>query len=161
MRAVLAEAVQRGRTTVGRLADELAAGCQRGTALPRRVLREIELGIRSAGEGWALDVHRSSGLPPVLWNPHLYLPDGRFLASPDAYFREVGLAWEIDSREFHFSPEDWEETLRRRADMQTAQIVVAHSPPALLWRNPVRAVGDLRGAHRLAASRPCPEIVVR
>ena len=161
VRAVIAEAVQRGRTTVERLTTELAEGSQRGSAVPRRVLRDVALGIRSVAEGWALDVHRRSDLPPMSWNPRLHLPSGRFLASPDGFISGVAMAWEIDSREFHLSPEDWEDTLRRRADMTTAQVVVAHHPPRLLLQRPEQVVADLWGAYRLAASRPRPEIDVR
>ena len=161
VRSVIAEAVQRNRTTVGRLITELAEGNQRGSALPRRVLRDVELGIRSVAEGWALDVHRSSDLPSLRWNPRLYLPTGRFLASPDGFFDDVALAWEVDSREFHLSPEDWEATLRRRADMTNAQVVVVHHPPRLLLSRPEQVVADLWGGYRLAASRPRPNVVAR
>lgn len=161
VRSVIAEAVQRQRTTVARLQQELADGSQRGSALPREVLRDVECGIRSVGEGWALDVHRRSDLPPILWNPRLFTGGGRFLASPDGFFDDVAMAWEIDSREFHLTPEEWAATLRRRADMTNAQVVVAHHPPALLLAEPARVVDDLWGAYQLAASRPRPDVVAR
>ncbi|PVZ10792.1 hypothetical protein [Actinomycetospora cinnamomea] len=160
VRAVLAEVVQKGRTTVARLRVELAAGSQRGTALPRQVLDELEAGVRSVAEAWARDLHRDSDLPPVLWNPKLYTTDGTYLAQADAYFPDVGLAWEIDSLAHHLTLEDWDATLRRRARMQAAGLVVAHTRPRRLRQEKADVVAELWGQYRLAAGRPCPDIRV-
>jgi hypothetical protein len=161
VRAVLMEAVQKGRTTVTRLSAELAAGSQRGSALPRRVLQEeLADGVRSVAEGWAHDLHAKSDLPPVLWNPRLYDASGTYIAQPDAYFPDVGLAWEIDSGKHHFLMEDWDTTLRRRARMQAHAIEVAHTRPRRLLTEPGAVVEEIRGAHRLAAARPCPDVRV-
>jgi len=158
VRAVIAEAVQRRRTTVQRLQRELAEGSQRGTALPRQVLVEVEAGVRSVGEGWAFDLHARSGLAAAMWNPRLYLPSGRFLACPDGWFDDVALAWEIDSLEFHLLPEDWDLTLRRRSAMQGEAVIVEHTRPGRLLTEPDAVVAELSAAYRLAASRPRPAI---
>lgn len=158
VRALLAEAVQQRRTTTSRLQQELDAGNQRGSGLVREVLEEIADGIRSAVEGWGRDLYAHSGLPPMLWNPRLYFPSGRFLASPDGYEPKAGLAWEQDSLEFHPPEEDG--TARRRADMVAAGVVVAHHRPGRLKREPQRVLEELRAYHRLAASRPTPDLVV-
>jgi hypothetical protein len=161
VRAVLTEAVQKRRTTVARLSAELAAGSQRGSAIPRRVLREeLADGVRSVAEGWAHDLHASSGLPPVLWNPRLYATSGTYIAEADAYFPDVGLAWEIDSGKHHFLVEDWDKTLRRRARMQAHLIEVAHTRPRRLLTEKSAVVDELWGAYRLAAARPCPDITI-
>lgn len=47
---------------------------------------------------------RDAGIPDPLWNQNLYLPDGTFLARPDAHWPYAGVALEIDSREWHLSP---------------------------------------------------------
>jgi hypothetical protein len=158
VRAVLAEAVQKGRTTVARLRAELAAGSQRGSALPRQVLDELEAGVRSVAEAWARDLHRDSDLPPVLWNPRLYDAAGTYIAQADAFFADVGLAWEIDSLAHHFTLEDWDATLRRRARMQAFGLVVAHTRPRRLRREDAEVVEELWGQYRLAAARPCPDL---
>lgn len=161
VRGVLTEAVQKRRTTTARLMAELAAGSQRGTALPRRVLQDdVAVGVRSVAEAWARDLHAASGLPPVLWNPRLYDPSGTFIARTDAYFPDVGLAWEIDSVRHHFLLPDWDETLRRRARMQAFGLVVAHTRPRRLRADSAVAVEELWGAYRLAASRTCPDLRV-
>jgi hypothetical protein len=158
--AVLAQSVQRRHTTPSRLAAELAAGSQRGTALPRELLAEVAEGIRSVAEGWAQATHRDGGLPPVLWNPRLLTPNGRFIVSPDAYFPDVGLAWEIDSVAHHFSLDDWDETLRRDALMKKHGVVVAHTRPRRLHTERSLVIDELWGAYRLAASSPTPAIRV-
>jgi hypothetical protein len=158
--AVLAQSVQQRRTTSERLAAELAAGSQRGTALPRELLAEVAEGIRSVVEGWALATDRDGGLPPVLWNPRLLAPDGTFIVSPDAYFPDVGLAWEIDSVAHHFSLDKWDETLRRDALMKRHGVVVAHTRPRRLRTERSVVIDELWGAYRLAASSPTPAIRV-
>ncbi|MCD2193230.1 hypothetical protein LQ327_07505 [Actinomycetospora endophytica] len=158
IRALLADAVQQRRSTPDRLRDELDAGNQRGSALVREVLGEIADGIRSASEGWGRDLHARSGLPPMLWNPRLYFPGGRFLASPDGYLPCVGMAWENDSLEFH--PVEEDDTARRRADMIAAGVIVAHHRPRRLRTEPERVIEELRAHYRLAASRPTPDLVV-
>ncbi|HSK60598.1 MAG TPA: hypothetical protein VK935_16255 [Actinomycetospora sp.] len=158
VRAVLAEVVQKGRTTVARLRAELAAGSQRGSALPRQVLDELDAGVRSVAEAWARELHRDSDLPPVLWNPRLYDATGTFIARPDAYFADVGLAWEIDSVAHHLALADWDETLRRRARMQAFGLIVAHTRPRRTRREKADVLEELWGQYRLAASRPCPDL---
>ena len=156
VRALLAEVLAARRTTVARLRDELEAGSQRGTGLVREVLVEVEDGIRSASEGWARDLHASSDLPPALWNPSVHRADGRLLGRPDAWFDDVGLAWEIDSLEFHPAGDD--ATARRRADFVGVGIVVVHHPPRRLRTEPRRVIEEVWSHHLLAASRPRPPV---
>lgn len=157
--AVVAEAVQRRRTTVDRLLDELEAGNGRGTAVVRDILMEVRDGIRSVAEGWGRDLHARSGLPPMLFNPRLFRRDGSFVACPDGYIAEVGLAWEHHSAEFH-PPEREDDDARRIADMVEAGIVVVTHRPRRLLREPERVLDELGAYYRLASSRPCPDLVV-
>ncbi|GAA4810099.1 hypothetical protein GCM10023200_54830 [Actinomycetospora chlora] len=156
VRALLAEVLGARRSTVARLRDELAAGNQRGSGLPREVLVEMEDGIRSASEGWARDLHAASDLPPVLWNAPLIGPDGRFLGKPDAWFDDVGLAWEIDSDEFHPNGED--ATARRHGDFVAAGAMVVHHRPRRLLTEPQRVIEEVWSHYLLAATRPRPAI---
>jgi hypothetical protein len=156
VRALLGEVIGERRSTVARLRSELESGSQRGTGLVREVLVEIEDGIRSASEGWARDVHASSDLPAVLWNPSVYRADGRLLGRADAFFDDVGLAWEIDSFEFH--PEGDDATARRRADFVAAGVVVVSHRPRRLLTEPQRVVEEVWSYYLLAASRPRPSV---
>jgi hypothetical protein len=157
--AILAEAVQRRRTTVDRLLVELDAGNQRGSALAREVLSEVKDGIRSVAEGWGRDLHGKSTLPPMLWNPRLLRPDRSFLACPDGYLPCVGMAWEHHSVLFH-PPEREDDDARRIADMVGAGVVVVAHRPRRLLTEPDRVLEELYGYYRLAASRPCPDLIV-
>lgn len=93
----------------------------------------------------ALRLARRSGLPAPLWNPRLYDARGRFLASPDAWFEEVGRAWEIDSHEFLPTPEGYDTTPDRRSTMTAAGIVVLHTRAE---QAPRPGYGDAAGAPR-------------
>jgi hypothetical protein len=160
VRAVLAEVVQRERTTPARLIAELEAGSDRGSALPREVLEAVSDGIRSVAEAKARELLRRSGLPQPMWNARLVdARTGRFIAVADAWFDEVALAWEIDSYEFHLSPADYERTMQRRVAMTAVGIaVVAHSPKRVFDRG-TQVLDDLAGNLRQARSRPRPPIV--
>ena len=158
IRAMISDALARGRTTVARLQEELEEGNQRGSGLVREVMEEIADGIRSAVEGWGRDLHAVSGLPPMLWNPTLLLPDRTFLARPDGYQVDVGMAWEQDSVEFH--PPEEDDTARRRARMVAAGVVVAHHRPRRLKTEPDLVIQELHSWYRLAASRPAPNLIV-
>jgi hypothetical protein len=150
--------VQRGRCTPAELNAELADGCGRGTRLPREVLVEISDGVQSVAEADARQIAQRSGLPAPLWNAKLYDRYGRFIAMPDAWFDGVGMAWEIDSLEFHLSPADYERTLERRSAMTAAGILVLHTLPKKL-RQRSDAMDELHRTYTIAAQRPRPEVV--
>jgi hypothetical protein len=158
VRAVLAEVVQRGCCIPGELIAELADGSGRGTRLSREVLLEISDGVRSVAEAAAREIAERSGLPAPLWNAKIYDRFGRFIAMPDAWFDDVGLAWEIDSREFHLSPADYERTLERRSAMTAEGIIVLHSLPNRL-RHRGAALDELRRTYASAVRRPRPRVI--
>jgi hypothetical protein len=158
VRALLAEVVQRGCCVPAELNAELADGSGRGTRLSREVLLEISDGVRSVAEADARGIAERSGLPAPMWNAKLYDRYGRFIAMPDAWFDDVGLAWEIDSREFHLSPADYDRTLERRSVMTAEGIVVLHTLPRRL-RHRGGAVDELRRTYASAARRPRPQVI--
>jgi hypothetical protein len=165
VRALLAEAVQRGFTTVQRLRAELAAGSRRGSRFPRLVLEELDAGVRSAGEAWAREIAlemEQEGFPPIQWNRAVHLEStGAFLFSPDGWIDEVGAAWEIESVEFHLSPEDQERSYARRAVMNTHDVVLVEHRPKLLRTNPARVKREVREAYERARRRPRPPLEAR
>lgn len=158
-RAVVAGAVQQGRCRISDLAAELRAGPIRGSATLRTVLAEVIDGIRSPAEADLRALIRASGLPQPLYNPKLYLPDGTFLAQPDAWWPDHGVAAEVDSREWHLLPADWENTMARSARMAAAGIVVLHFSPRQQRDDPADVIGKIAGA--LKAGRPLPAITTR
>jgi hypothetical protein len=159
VRAVVAGAVQQNRCTIAHLAAELQAGPVRGSATLRAALAEVIDGIRSPAEADLRKLIRASQLPQPLYNAKLYLPDGVFLAQPDAWWPDHGVAAEVDSREWHLSPADWENTMARHARMSAAGIVVLHFSPRQQREQPAEVIGTIDRA--LHAGRPLPAITTR
>ncbi|RCW43206.1 hypothetical protein DFQ14_10795 [Halopolyspora algeriensis] len=158
VRALLAEAVQRGMVHPDELARELAAGSGRGSALCRLVLQEMNANVHSPAEGWAYRLVQGSGLPPMSWNVRLLDPAGRFLGSPDGWIDDVGLAWEIDSLEYHLSPAAYKTTTARHSTMTAAGITVVHTVPSRLRDDPRGVLDELHGACAAARQRPRPHV---
>jgi len=159
VRAVVAAAVQKRLCGLGELAAELALGPVRGSAPLRRALAEVGYGIRSGAEGDFRDLLQSSGLPAPTYNARLYAADETFLGIADAWWQGAGVAVEVDSREWHLSPEDWERTLRRHRRMSAYGIIVLHITPRQIHNEPVRILADLAAA--LEAGRSRPALAVR
>lgn len=152
-RAVVASAVQRRRCTVADLVDELAAGPIRGSALFRLVLTEITSGVRSAAEGNFRILLIRAGIPSPMFNARLYRGDV-LIAVPDAWWPDAGLAVEVDSREWHLSPADWERTMRRHARMTACGIMVLHFSPDQIMSKSAEVVETIKASLRAARGRP-------
>jgi hypothetical protein len=161
VRTMIADAIQRRVCTVGELAAELAEPRRPETALARAVLTEIGLGVRSAAEAWALGLLQRSRMPSPDWNVELCTPAGRRLAVVDAYWKRVGLAWEIDSREFHLLPEDHARGAARQSRLAAAGVLVVHTLPTRLRDDPGGVLHELEQAYLAAANRPTPAVATR
>ncbi|WP_016884425.1 MULTISPECIES: hypothetical protein [unclassified Rhodococcus (in: high G+C Gram-positive bacteria)] len=159
-RALLAGGIQRGDVTVDELVRELAHGSDRGSRLPRAVLRELSADAHSVAEVHAQKVYATSGLPPMRHNVDVLSAAGLWIGRPDGWLDDVAVAWEIDSLKYHFSPELHEATMRRRARMQREGIIVVTHLPKQIQADPATVLADLRTAHTLAASRPRPPVFV-
>ncbi len=153
VRAVAADAVQRRRCRVDQLAEELAHAPVRGSAWLRRALAEVADGVRSAAEGDLRSLIRAAGLPPPIFNARLYLGP-ELLAVADAWWPEAGVAVEVDSREWHLSPEDWERTMRRSRRMTAKGIFMVHVTPHQIRTEAERIVADIRDALEAGHARP-------
>ena len=155
--SLLVEAVQRGACAPAELAKELNRGTRRGTALPRRLLREW-MDIRSVAEADAKLLARRLAAGPSHWNPDLYDEAGRYVGCPDGWWEEVALAWEIDSFDFHFLRKDYARTMRRNNRYGAAGIVLVQTLPSQLRDDPEGVLRDLEAAYRVAAARPRPKV---
>jgi len=154
VRAVVADAVQRSRCRVRELAAELSEGPSSGSALFRQALADVADGIRSVAEADLKDLLARAKIPMPLFNPALYDTDGTFIARPDAWWPELGIAIEVDSREWHLSPEDHAKTLARGRRMARYQIVVLRFTPRQIRSEPAAVVRDIRQALAGAQGRP-------
>jgi hypothetical protein len=146
VRAVVADAVQRDKCAISNLAAELSQGPAKGSVLFREALADVADGIRSAAEGDLRDLLARSGLPMPLFNPWLYDEHGDFVARPDAWWPAHGIAVEVDSREWHTSPEDHAKTLARGRRMARYQIVVLRFTPRQIRTQPAEVRNDIKAA---------------
>ena len=110
-------------------------------------------GIRSTAEGDLRDLIRAACLPAPLFNASLYVGDS-FLARPDAWWPEAGVAVEVDSYEWHLSPADADRTRKRHDLMAAAGIVSLHFSPRQIRREPAEVVRLIRSALDSGHRRP-------
>jgi very-short-patch-repair endonuclease len=157
VRAIVAAAVQRGKVHIWQLAEELAQGPVRGSAGLRGALAEVAEGVRSAAEADLLRLIRRARLPVPLLNPRLYM-GGKFLASPDAWWPDAGVAVEVDSRQWHLAPAEWEETMARHARMSSRGIIVLHYSPRRIRSEGTQVAAEIRAALAAGRSRSLPPV---
>lgn len=160
VRALMADAVQRRLCTPHELRDELAEPRRPGTALARSVLSEIDIGVRSAAEAWAREVVLRSGLPEPMWNVELRTPDGRFIGVVDAYWKDVGLALEIQSRSFHLTPAAQARDTQKAADAVAAGVHLLPIMAADLRSRLADSLRRIQDAYEHAAGSPAPSVIV-
>jgi hypothetical protein len=154
--AMLAEAIQRKRCEVEALSEELERGCQRGTAIPRRVLARLRAGAESVAELRAVEVWRLTGLPEPQRNVPIYDDTGLLIATPDACDQHIRFAWEIDSFDFHFSRDGYARTLRRNARYAAAGYTVLQTVPSRLTTDPRGVATEIMDAWAAATARTHP-----
>jgi hypothetical protein len=158
IRAVVADAIQGGRCPLRELAAELASGPKRGSGGFRVALAEVADGVRSVVEADLRALIRSARLPVPLYNPCLFVAES-FLARPDVWWPDAGVAVEVDSREWHLSPDGWDRTLARHARMSAHGIIVLHFTPRRIRTEPAAVVSELRRA--LDSGRRRPPLQIR
>jgi len=153
---LLIEAVQRGFCSPAGLGSELDEGTKRGTAVPRRLLKEWT-DLRSVAELHAKKLADRLPVRPSHWNVDVQASVG-YVGCPDAWWDEVALAWEIDSFEFHFSRDGYARTLRRNNRYAAAGIKVVQTLPSQLRDDPEGVLQELASAYAAAAARPRPAV---
>lgn len=153
VRALVATTVQRRTCTIQQLAAELSGGPKRGSGMLRAALEEVADGVASAAEGDLRKLVKAGRLPEPMYNPSLYVGED-FLAQPDLWWRDAGVAGEVDSREWHLSPELWKRTMARHAAMSAQGIIVLHFPPSRIRSDPSRVIAELRSAIEAGLRRP-------
>ena len=150
VRALVAEAIQHQRCTIAMLELELAEGPTKGSGLLRAALAEVRGGVRSAPEGDLRDVITRGKIPMPVFNARLYC-GGKLVAVADAWWEEAGVVAEVDSKEYHYSAEDWQRTMRRHDRLVAQGVLLLHFTPAQIRTAPEEVVGQIRAA--LAAGR--------
>jgi hypothetical protein len=159
VRAVVAGAVQSRRCTVAELAGELRACGIRDSALLRLVLAEVGEGVGSAPEAELRVLIGKAGLPMPMFNPRLFLPDGTFIAQPDGWWADAGVALEVESKRWHFAAADWEHTMDRHTDLGQYSIVTLHFTPHKIRTQPALVIKRMTSAYNSGITRPRLPIV--
>ncbi len=153
VRAIVADAVQRRKCTAEQLTSELLAGPKQGSYALRTAIEEVIDGVRSATEGDLRTLIKRGRVPEAMYNARLYV-GSEFLAQPDAYWPEAGVAGEVDSREWHLSPEGWANTLARHARMSAQGIFVLHFTPARLRADAAQVLAEIKSTIEAGKQRP-------
>ncbi len=161
VRALIAGAVQRGDCPLAALARELREGQICDSAPLRRVLEEVAEGVRSVTEAEFRDLIKRARLPEPMFNPRLFAANGVFIARPDAWWPRAGVAAEIDSREWHLNPADWERTMQRHARMSGHGILVLHFTPRQIRINRAEVIAVMTDALTAGTSRPVLPLIAR
>jgi hypothetical protein len=153
VRTLVASAVQGGQCTVPQLAQELKTAPTRESGQLRMVLEEVADGMASAAEADLRQLIKRSGLPEPMYNPDLYV-GSEFLARPDAYWKDAGVAAEVDSRAWHLGPEQWTRTVTRHDRMTAHGIYVLHFIPKQFKTEGRRVIAELRSTIENGRQRP-------
>jgi hypothetical protein len=155
--AILAETIYKGKITPTTLRDEFDR-LGGNLTLPRRKLAEIDDKVRSMAQLWAKRLVRQAGLPAPEWRVPITSPNGAHVATADAWWDEVALAWEVDSYAFDLSPADATAALTRAARLTASGVLVVHTSPTQLKDEPAKVADLLRDAYEKAKARPRPKV---
>jgi hypothetical protein len=149
VQAIVAEAVQRRLVTTGALHRELELAGKSRTRLLSQALSDISVGVRSVPEIQFKNVlGRSPLLKSILWNARIVTDAGTPLPTPDGWIDEAGIALEVDSREYHLSPEQWQKTMRRHNILTSHGVLVLHFTPSEIRSRPTHVRQVVEQAYR-------------
>jgi hypothetical protein len=154
VRQIVCAAVQQRACTLAELTEELHAGPSAGAALFRDALAEIGDGVRSVAEADHRILILRSDLPKPVFNARLFDADGVFIAMVDAWWKEAGVASEVDSRAYHLSAADQDRTSERHDRLIAHGIFPLHFSPKRIKTDPAGVIRELRSAIEQGRRRP-------
>lgn len=142
VRALVADSVQRGLTTIAALERAVARAPRHCPAQLRQAVEEVSVGARSAGEAEFLQLIRSAGLPMPQLNAPIAVDGRRFRV--DALWSDCKVVVEIDGRAWHVQAGRWENDLQRQNLLHAAGYVIVRFPMRRLYEDPVGVIDELR-----------------
>jgi hypothetical protein len=161
VRAMMAEAVQRRFCTPRQILDEVRHGPVRRSQLARKVALEIADGVRSAAEGWLREAFIRFRVPPPRWNTVLRdAATGQVVAVPDALWANHCVIAEVDSRDYHLSPQDWNRTQERHTMLTALGFAVLHFAPSRIKADPEAICAEVTTALTANTVRRWPQAVI-
>lgn len=162
LRMSLALPVLHGLSDHDSLLRELEVGNQRGSAAVRVALGQLDATAASLLHAHAARLLRNSPLPPPRWNVTVYDRRQRPMGYADAWWDEVGLAWQLGPA----SP-DAPAPVHGHLAMTTAGVVVVRTSAAEVRRasgNPQDRdpiIRELAAAYAEAGTRQRPPVEAR
>ena len=156
--AVVTEAIQRGWASAEELETELREGPVRGSGFLRQAVAAVSLGAHSVPEADLAALLESAAIPAFVLNAPLVTHSGEFVAIPDVWLDDVGLAIEVDSVEFHATGTHFERTVRRNARYAKAGVLVVTILPTDIRDQPATVLRDIHAARVMAAQQPRPRV---
>ncbi|WP_052851003.1 hypothetical protein [Streptomyces avicenniae] len=166
VRRLLGEAVRGGHCEPRAVVRELAWAGLLGRPVVAEAVRTLPAEGRAAAEGRLLETVRAAGLPDPCWNVALWLPDGPFLGTVDAYWPRPAVAVRIDAWRPGPVPGPELDPERRARDLRLHQTLVGlgvgvvRLTPRGLRDAPERQAAVLADALRAAERRPPATYVV-
>lgn len=130
VRALVADAVQRGFCTPEELVAQMVTAARKNSKAFRTAVKEIADGARSAPEARAASTLRKNGITGFRQNAEVIVGGRRFVA--DFLWDELKAILEIDGAEYHFDRDGWRRTLDRDARLQGGGYALLHVPPSLV-----------------------------
>ena len=80
-----------------------------------------------------------------VFNARLY-EGSTLVAVVDAWWEDAGVAAEVDSREYHYSAEDWQRTMRRHDRLVAHGVLLLHFTPRQIRTAPGEVATQIRAA---------------
>ncbi|MCZ3389459.1 MAG: hypothetical protein LH645_10170 [Actinomycetia bacterium] len=161
IRAITLEAVQRKMLEIDDLAEEIRSGQRQWTAVMRDVLGDAIAGVRSVPEAGLRDIVIASDLPEPLWNCQLETLGGEFIAEPDGYYEDIGLALEVDSREHHYKRVDnFAATWSRHGVYNRHRVLAERILPETIRDDPDSVISAIRATRVANTGRVQPNVRV-
>lgn len=159
VRDAVAQVVQQRKCSVADLITELRDGPKAGSLLLCAALTELGDGIRSASEAGFRALLAGSAIPQPMFNAKLYTREGVFLAMVDAWWRDAGVAAEVDSRAHHTSVAEQEQDARRHDRLIAKGVLLLHFRPRRIKTDGQGVVTDVASAVVQGRGRPRLAIV--
>ncbi|GAA1993312.1 hypothetical protein [Amycolatopsis minnesotensis] len=156
LRRLLSLPVYYGLCTGADLNAELDAGNQRGTSAVRDTLRRLDSLGDTFLHGMARRLLRTAPLPPPAWNVTVCDRLDRPIGLADAWWDEIGLAWQFGARGTGEAGGKMSHLALRAAG-----VVVVRTEAGMLEDSPARAAKELVRAFGLAARRERPPVLAR
>jgi hypothetical protein len=152
-RATLFAPIRAGLCTPEQVRTELNAGAQRGTASLRAMLARPATPVLTSTvhQGWARRVAKQCPMPAPQWNVPVYGEADRPLGVADAWWDEVGLAWDFENQRDG-------RTRARQDAFASAGVITVRTKMPDLRSNPEGVATELTSAFLRAARRPRPTV---